>query len=583
MFRNLILLAIAAFATAFIASKIIKGSKGNYADNILQQDKNKKRTAKTCGPDWELINSLTEETPIPIIPGTGKYSWKISTKSDSAQIYFNQGMNMYYSFHIIEAMASFKKAAKFDPGCAILYWAQALTYGPNINDLGYVASPAALQATTMAEQLSGKANAMEKALINAMTVRYTADSADATRAKLNIQYTAMMKKVYDDFSRNADAQALYADAMMLEHPWDLWNIDGTPKPWTPLIEKVLEKLLVTAPDHPGANHYYIHVMEPSPFAARALPSANRMGKLTPGLSHTVHMPSHIYLRTGQYNTGAAVNENALNGYKKVLAIYNPVAASDFLYVIHNIHMQTTVGMLAGRKAYSVQSAKQTAASVPETYSLAPAPFGSGAQYILMIPTLVNIRFGNWNELLTTQQPDSKMIYASILFHFGKGMALAHQSKIAAANNELQQMQVAMKDSGLYLPFGVFSPALDGAIVAQNLLTGSIAMAEKKYTDAIKAFELAATTEENMVYTEPRDWLLNPKHYLGNAYLKAGQPINAENVFRKDLLNNNENGWALFGIYQALKAQHKNAAAGLMLARYKKAFIKADVQLTAAVF
>ncbi|WP_462250165.1 hypothetical protein [Ferruginibacter sp.] len=583
MLRNLTLLAIAAFATAFITSKIIKGSKSNNAANILQQDKNKKRTAISCGPDWESINSLTEETPIPIIPGTGKYSWKISTKSDSAQIYFNQGINMYYSFHIIEAMASFKKAAKFDFDCAILYWAQALTYGPNINDLGYVASPSALQATQMALQLSGKANAMEKALINAMAVRYTADSADATRAKLNTQYTAMMKKVYDDFSRNADAQALYADAMMLEHPWNLWNIDGKPKSWTPLIETVLEKLLVTSPDHPGANHYYIHVMEPSPYAAKALPSANRMGRLTPGLSHTVHMPSHIYLRTGQYNKGVTVNEKALNDYKKVFALYNPVAASDFLYVIHNIHMQTTVGMLAGRRKYSMQSAKETAASVPETYSMAPAPFGSAAQYILMVPTLVNIRFGNWEELLRAKQPDTKMIYAAILFHFGRGMALAHQLKITEANTELQQMQAAMKDSGLYLPFGVFSPAIDGAIVAENILSGSIAMAEKNYPTAVKAFEKAAAIEENMVYTEPRDWLLNPKHYLGNAYLKANEPLAAEKVFRKDLLNNNENGWALFGIYQALLAQHKNAAAGVMLAKYKKAFVLADVQLTAAVF
>jgi tetratricopeptide (TPR) repeat protein len=240
-------------------------------------------------------------------------------------------------------------------------------------------------------------------------------------------------------------------------------------------------------------------------------------------------------------------------------------------------------MLAGRRAYSIQSAKETAASVPDTYAQAPAPFGSGAQYVLMIPTLVNIRFGNWEQLLTDKQPDSKMIYANILFHLGKGMAMAHQLKVAEANNELKEMRVAMKDSGLYLPFGVFSPAIDGAIVAENLLSGTIAMAEKNYTAAIKAFKTATTTEEHMVYTEPRDWLLNPKHYLGNAYLKAGQSNDAEKVFRKDLLNNNENGWALYGIYQALLAQHKNTAAATMLVRYKKAFVLADVQLTAAVF
>jgi len=583
MLRNLFLLAILAFATAFIAAKIIHSNQHTDTSNLLQHNKNKKRTAISCGPDWEAINALTEDVEIPIIPGAGKYTWTISTKNDSAQMYFNQGINMYYSFHIIEAMASFKKAARFDPDCAMLYWAQALAYGPNINDLGYVASPVALKATEMAVQLSTTATPLEKALIDAIAIRYTADSADATRAKLNAEYTAMMKKVYDKFSNHADAEALYADAMMLEHPWDLWNINGAPKAWTPLIETVLEELLARTPGHPGANHYYIHVMEGSPFAAKALPSAKRMAGLTPGLSHTVHMPSHIYLRTGQYNEGVTVNEKALEDYKKVLSLYGPVTGSDLLYVIHNLHMQTNVAMLAGRAAYSVQSAKETAASVPDAYCLAPAPVGASAQYVMMVPTLVNIRFGNWNQLLNANAPDNKMTFATILFHFGKGMALANQLKITEANGEWQQMQQLMKDSALYVPNGVFSPAIDAAKVAANLLAGSIAMAEKNYPAAITAFDKAVTTEENMVYTEPRDWLLNPKHYLGNAYLMAAQPAAAEKVFRKDLLNNNENGWALYGIYQALLAQKKNTAAGVMLARYKKAFAKADVKLTAAVY
>lgn len=583
MLRNLILLTILAFATAFIAAKIIKSTSQVSTASIIQLTNNKKHRAISCGPDWASINNLTEEAEIPIIPGTGKYTWKISTTNDSAQVYFNQGINMYYCFHIIEAMASFKKAARFDPGCAMLYWAQALTYGPNINDLGYAASPAALKATQTAVQLSGSASPVEKALIDAMAVRYTTDSADATRAKLNMQYTAKMQHVYDNFITNADVQALYADAMMLEHPWDLWNIDGTPKAWTPLIETVLEKLLSKTPGHPGANHYYIHVMEGSPYAAKALPSANRMAALTPGLSHTVHMPSHIYLRTGQFNQGVSVNEQALKGYKQELPLYSPVTGSDFLYVIHNLHMQTTVAMLAGRKAYSIQSAKETAASVPADYCLAPAPLGSGAQYVLMIPTLVDVRFGNWQQLLNTNAPDKKMTLANILFHFGRGVALVRHTKITEATDELLQMEQLMKDSSLDVPNGVFSPAIDQARVAENLLAGNIAMAKQKTDAAITAFEQAVTIEEHMVYTEPRDWLLNPKHYLGNAYLKAAQPAAAEKIFRKDLLNNNENGWALYGIYQALLAQKRNAAAAVMLMRYKKAFAKADVKLDAPVF
>jgi len=583
MFQRLTVLAILAFALAFLAAKIIKQGDLKYVSDISKRIEFKNRTAIGCGTNWAIVNELIEETDIPIIPGSGNHTWKISTKNDCAQRYFNQGINMYYSFHIIEAMASFKKAIKFDPDCAMLYWAQALTYGPNINDLGYIASPDALKATGMAVQLSGKASDLEKALINAMAVRYTADSADATRKKLNEAYTAMMKKAYESFKSSDDAQALYADAMMLEHPWDLWNINGTPKPWTPLIEKVLEHLLVKNPAHPGANHYYIHVMEPSPYAAKALPSANRLGKLTPALSHTVHMPSHIYLRTGNYNAGISVNQNAVKSYNKVVGFYGPASGGDFLYVIHNLHMQTNVAMLAGRSAFSLQSANETKNSIPADYLNSPAPMGSAVQYIYMIPTLVNIRFGNWNELLSAKEPDQKQIYATVLFHFGKGMAMAHQANTTAAKSELVLMQEIMKDSGLFIPFGTFSPAIDGARVAENLLAGSISMTEKDYKKAIEFFNKAATIEENMVYTEPRDWLLNPKHYLANAYLQNRNFKEAEAVLKKDLQNNNENGWALFGVYQSLLAQQKRSAAAAILFRFKKAFGQADIKLSGPVF
>lgn len=583
MIRHFIFLSILAFSTAFLGSRLIQAGNPGKPEGITQLLEKKKRLTVSCGPDWQAIERLTDEMDIPIIPGTGNHTWKITTTNDSAQVYFNQGMTMYYSFHIIEAMASFKKAAKFDPDCAMLYWAQALGYGPNINDLGYIASPAALKATNMAMQLSGKASPLEKALISAMGVRYTADSADATRPKLNAEYTAMMKKAYEKFPEHPDVHALYADALMLEHPWDLWNNNGTPKPWTPLIETTLEKLLASSPNHPGANHYYIHVMEPSPYAAKALPSANKLGNLTPGLSHTVHMPAHIYLRTGHFNEGVTVNENAVADYKNVLALYSPVAGSDFLYLIHNLHMQTNVAMLAGRDAYSQQSADATAQSIPGDYLLAPAPMGSAVQYIYMSPTLTNIRFGHWEALLNAKKPGEHMTYAAILYHFGRGMAFAHQSKINDANTELANMQALMKDSGLQIPFGTFSPAIEGAKVAENLLKGTIALTGKNYAAAIPAFEAAVSTEENMVYTEPRDWLLNPKQYLGNAYLQAGKPAAAEKAFRKDLLVNSNNGWALYGIYKALLAQQKNTEAADILRKYQLAFEKADIKLTGPVF
>jgi hypothetical protein len=578
---TLYLVAAAMVVAMLPAFRFLKiQSSKNSSFNLSEY---KKKNIVRCGPDWNELKDWIEEADIPPIPGAGIYKWKISTTNDSAQFYFNQGINMYYSFHIIEAMASFKKAAKFDPGCAMLYWAQALGYGPNINDFGYRASPEALAATKRAKELSSKAAPLEKELVNAMSVRYTADSTDATRATLNAAYVDMMMKVYKNYPGNPDAQALYADAMMLQHPWDLWNMNGTPKPWTPLIRGVLENLLAKNPNHPGGNHYYIHVMEPSPFAAKALPSAYRLGKTNPGLSHVVHMPSHIFLRTGNYQRGVDVNINAVNGYKKSIALYAPVTAADFLYIIHNLHMKTNNAMLSGNYKISEAAAFETRGSIAADYLSIPPPMGSYVQYIYMTPVLVYVRFGKWNELLLLPQPELSQVYANILYRFGRGMGLANQSRYAESKYELEQMQQLMQDKNLAIPFTPFSPSHDGAVVAENLLAGTIALKEKRINDATVAFVKAAGTEENMVYNEPRDWLLNPKHYLGNAYLENGDGANAEKVFRKDLLNNNENGWALFGLHKALQLQKKNTEAAKVLAKFKKAFANADVKIESPVY
>lgn len=539
------------------------------------------RNIVSCSPDWNALKTWMDEVDIPPMPGSGNLKWAIATNSDSAQFYFNQGINTYYGFHIIEARASFKKAAKFDSSSAMIYWAQALAYGPNINDVGYAILPEALEAVRKSIQFSAGRTKRDKLLIAAQQVRYSADSTISMET-LNQRYADKMQEAYKNFPGDADIAVLYADALMLQHPWDLWHTNGKPKPWTPRIREVLEKLLASHPDHPGANHYYIHVMEPSPFAAKALPSADKLGALTPGLSHLVHMPSHIYLRTGDYRKGALVNEKAVTSYKKYLGLYAPVKGNDFLYIIHNLHMQTNHAMMEGDSAYSLQSANETVSSIPDDYLTAPAPLGNFVQYIYMTPVLVHLRFGNWDELLSLKKPDATQIYSNVLYHFGRGMAYSHQSQQEEARRELEMMRQLMKDSSLRVPMVPFSPVIEGCIVAENLLEGSIALEEKKYIDAINAYSKAVTTEENMVYTEPRDWMLNPKHYLGNAYLQAKKFSMAAQVFQNDLQNNNENGWALFGLYKALQGQKKKAEAHKILSRFKKAFAKADIELIAPV-
>jgi tetratricopeptide (TPR) repeat protein len=575
----LFLLTILAFLTA---SLIAFG----FRKNNLSAGKNPGRvtTKKVarCGPDWKEVDKLIEENNIPPIPGAGPHTWKIITAHDSANYYFNQGMNMYYSFHIIEAKASFKKAEQFDPNAAMVHWAQALAYGPNINDVGYAAFPEALEAVRKSlEAMNNSTPAVEKMLIEAMSVRYSADSTQS-RELLNQQYVDKMKIAYDRLFQHPHVAALYADALMLQHPWDLWNIDGTPKPWTPKIRGILEKLLASHPEHPGANHYYIHVMEPSPFASKALPSADRLGKITPALSHTVHMPSHIYLRTGQYDKGVIVNENAVNSYRKMISLYAPVTSNDFLYIIHNLHMQTNNAMMAGRAAAALDAAEQTTKSIPREYLSTTDALGNYLQYIYMTPVMAMVRFGKWDELLNAPKPPETMIYANLLFHFGKGMALNAKGQHADAKNELTRIQQLMKDSVLRLPFTPFSPAIDGATVAEQMLTGVIALSEKSNASALIAFQKAVDVEKQMVYNEPRDWMLNPGHWLGKAYLVAGKWKEAEKVFVQDLKNNNENPWALKGLLQALQGQSKKEAAAVKV-RLTKASKRSDVNITHAAY
>jgi tetratricopeptide (TPR) repeat protein len=371
--------------------------------------------------------------------------------------------------------------------------------------------------------------------------------------------------------------------MMLQHPWDLWNIDGTPKPWTPLIREVIEKVLAKNPNHPGANHYYIHVMEPSPYAAKALPSAERLGKTNPGLSHVVHMPSHIYLRTGLYNKGVDVNVNAVNSYKKLIPLYAPVTGADFLYIIHNLHMKTNNAMLAGNYKISEAAAVETRNSIPADYLSMPAPMGNYVQYVYMTPVLVHIRFGKWDELLQQNKPDASQIYANILYHFGRGMALSARSRISEANQELAAMKTLMADTSLAIPLTPFSASIEGAIVASKLLSGTIALKSGKTNDAIIDLTEAVNVEQKMIYNEPRDWLLNPRQWLGKAYLVAGDGSNAEKTFKADLQLNNDNGWALYGLNKALMMQKKYNEAAPVLSRYKKAFSKADIDILSPVY
>jgi hypothetical protein len=524
---------------------------GDTPTNFTASDitKMKLASAVSCTPDREWLSRITDEHEIFLLPGSGSYVWKIDTKSDSAQLYFNQGVNTYYGFHIIESIASFKKAATFDPDNPMVWWAQALAYGPNINDFGYSASPDALEAVGKSIALLDKATPLEASLIKAMQVRYSADTTQ-TREVLNQKYADAMKKVYEEHPQSADAAALYADAMMLQHPWYLWEVNGTPKPWTPLIREVLEKGFTLHDRHPGLHHYYIHVIEPSPEPSRALASADILGTITPGLAHLVHMPSHIYLRTGEYTKGAAINKDALSQFQQYVTMYPPAVGGGFIYDLHNRHMLANCAMLAGDYQTSITAAKELQQAIDSATLFTAPPVGSIVQYIYMTPVIINVRFEKWDDLLQMNKPDNALVYANLLYEFGRGMANAGKGNIAEARNNADRVDALMKDEVLKLDAKPFSPAIEGAKTARELLVGYIYLKEKKFKKAIHHLTTAAETERQMVYNEPRDWFLNPYQYVGEAYMAARKYKEAEAAYNMDLAANAKNVWSLKGVEKA---------------------------------
>lgn len=511
----------------------------------------KQFSAIRCTPDWSTykLSKLEIQQMIPL-PGTGSHVWKISTQNDSAQFYFNQGINLYYGFHIIEAMPSFKKAQTFDSTCAMLYWAEALAYGPNINDFGYAASPDAIIATQKAKTLIRSATLKERGLIEAMQVRYSNDSTQK-REILNQQYADKMKELYMKFPADAEIGSLYADALMIQHPWDLWQHNGKPKPWTPQIERVLENVLKHSPEHPGANHYYIHTVEASPYAFKATASADRLIKLAPGLSHMVHMPSHIYIRTGQYQKGDKANKLAIENYFTYLKLYPAVANNAPLYEIHNRHMKAACSMNGNDYAAALQDAIECRNSFDTSFLSLEAPIGEYVQYVYMAPELTMLTFKKWDDILKQPDVQNRVHYAALLQQFAKGMAYANTNDLTMARSSLTKLEALLHEKGLSVVFTPFNAPISGATIAKYLLTGTIAEKEKNFKKAIDYFKMAVVTEDSLVYNEPRDWLVPARHFLGNAFLAQKMYKEAAKVFHEDLKVHPNNYVATTGLKNAM--------------------------------
>jgi tetratricopeptide (TPR) repeat protein len=535
-----------------------------------------------CSPDLLSINFSDSADLVPLLDGWGKHRMPVTVQNDSANIYFQQGLNMYYGFHIIEALASFEKAIRFDDRFAMAYWGKALAYGPNINDLGYSASPEALAAVEKAKAFYPTCTPVEKALIDAMAVRYTADTAQ-TRETLNQYYADAMKGAYEAFPNHADVAALYADALMVQHPWDLYDRQYNPKPWTPQIVRVLERLVTQFPEHPGANHYYIHAIEGSKQPEKAVPVANRLGGLMPGLAHLVHMPSHIYIRSGYYDKGVAVNEAAVKGYERYRSQYPITANNAFLYLMHNRHMQAACAAMDGQYTAALKYANETKNSVDSGFLNAGGYLGMYGQYLYSTPLITQIRFGKWEDILKEPTVQQVWVYANSLQRFGKGMAYARLHQFDKAMGEESRMMDSINSNQLQEHPNAFNPGAAAIQVAHKVLRGVIAEEKGNLPEAISYLQEAVNLEGGMLYNEPRDWVLPVRHYLGRVLLKAKKYSKAAAVYKEDLRVNPNNAWAFTGLEEALRKQGKQQEALAIQQKAKKALERSDMKLVASAF
>jgi tetratricopeptide (TPR) repeat protein len=537
------------------------------------------KRAVVCGFVYNRTDSIPD---IPALKGWGNYQWKITTASDSAQFYFNQGISMYYAFHSIEAIASFVKATRFDPDCAMAWYGKSLAMGPTINYPNGYAPPAdAYEASEKSKKLNANCTPLEKELIAAMQCRYSKDSTPTVK-QLRTNYADAMRTVYSKHPKNAEVLTLYADALLLLHPWDLYTHDFKPKPWTPQIRSLLEQAITICPKHPGANHFYIHTMEASATPQMAIKSAHLLDTLMPQVSHITHMPSHIYIRTGNYEQGITNNTAAVAGFNTYLKQYGPVANGDILYKIHNIHLKVNCAQMAGNYQTAIAAAYDARAALPSYYLGAKGADGNFFQYVYMQPVFTAVRFGKWEDIINIKPVDT-LVYASALLHFSKGLAWCSKGSITNAGHELKMLETKMQDPSLKAPIDNFSSAYESVSVAHLILQGCIATTEKKYSVAIHILQKAVTAEDHLIYNEPRDWPLPARHYLGNALLKAGRYNEAIAVLNKDLVINPNNGWALTGLQLAYQNTSNATALNKIKQQLKTAWKIKDTEINKPVF
>ena len=511
----------------------------------------------------------------PLFDDLGTYHRSITTKVPEAQKYFDQGLRLLYGFNHDESERAFREAARLDPSCAICWWGVGTTLGPNINlPIDPERNAKAVDAVAKAAALRDKASPVERALIDALGKRYSADP-EADRGKLDQAYADAMRAAYKKFPKDDDVATLYAESLMDLRPWKFWSPDGKPAPDTLEIVSTLETVLKRNSNHPGANHYYIHATEASSNAGRALPSAKRLATLVPGAGHLVHMPAHVYMRTGDYAGASEANAKAAVVDEKYIKAHDVQGIYPMMYYTHNLQFLAASAAMEGRSAVALDAAKKTTDTALPMVKDMPM-----AEFVVPFDLYYKLRFAKWDEVLALPAPDPALATTAALWRFGRGAALAAKGKVPEALEEQKAFVEAVgkvpADAAMNL-----NSSKDLLAVAAASLDARIAAAKGDRDAAIAAWRRAVAAEDALAYDEPPAWYYPTRESLGGELLRAGRAAEAERVFRDDLQRNPNNGRSLFGLAEALRAQKKDAQAAKTDASFKTAWARADVQLSVA--
>ncbi|WP_373490502.1 tetratricopeptide repeat protein [Parasphingorhabdus sp.] len=523
---------------------------------------------------------LVQMAGAPLFEGMGDYSRKISTSSEGANRYFNQGMVLAFGFNHAESIRSFRAAQRLDPDCAMCFWGEALATGPNINVtskgkavMSEADRKSAFAAINQAMALKETATPLEQALIEAQAKRYNGDPT-TDRLPLDLAYAEAMGEVVAAHPEDDDAAAIYSEALMNTMPWDYWSADGTPKPETEKVIAALERIIARSPRHPLALHLYLHAVEASAEPGRAEDEADTLANLVPGSGHLVHMPAHIYWRVGRYDDAATANIRAAAVDEEYIAACNAQGFYPAMYYPHNIHFLWAATSMAGQSQMAIDSARKVAANVRmEQIEQFPT-----VEFFKTIPLLTLTQFGKWSDILAESTPPTDLDYSNAIWRYARGIAMANSGDIKGAQAERTKL-AAVKDS-VQIRFldSADYPASVLLNIADDLLQGEMALRSGDPDLAVGHFERAVEKQDSLPYTEPPFWYYPTRQSLGQALLEADRPAEAEAVYRKDLKDYPHNGWSMSGLATALERQGKLEEAKMARAHFDVIWSKADVQI-----